>query len=509
MSDLIQLTGLGPFFVLFGVLILALLASYMASRYKVAGANEAVVVAGSRGTKIRDAAGRLVSDPTDKGLKVVVGGGTFVLPLVHKVGKLDLTAQQISINLNDAVTKQGIRVRVQGVATFKIGRDVESLRNAAERFLNNEEKLPEIVKNVLEGSLRSIVGTLSVEQLISDRQTLQQGVQEAAKGDLETSGLRIDNLTIQSIQDESRYIDLIGQQQVAVAERNARMAKASADQEAAVREAEAEQIKIDAQRQVSIRRAEAEVVVQAANARAAQSGPLAEAEALQEVTRKQTELAQLAAERTEKELLAATVKPAMAERQAAIERAEGLKAAAIAAAQAEAERVRLAGQAAKDAAIANAEAAAANVRLQGLAEKDATLATAEADSQRVRLEGVARADAIRAQGDAEAQALSRKAGAYKEFEAAALTQTVLEQMPHIVAAAAKPMESIDSITVINSDGASEIVRAGTRTIAEAFGLVKGTTGLDVPGLINRAMDRSAPVSEAADGKSKPPKAPPA
>ena len=134
-----------------------------------------------------------------------------MLPLIHKVGRLKLTARQISVALPDAVTSQGIKVAVQGVATFKIGRDVESIRNAAERFLDaRDEQVDSIVKNVLEGSLRSIVGTLTIEELIMDRQKLLQQVQDSAKGDLATSGLQIDAFTIQSINDESGYIDLLG-----------------------------------------------------------------------------------------------------------------------------------------------------------------------------------------------------------------------------------------------------------------------------------------------------------
>src|SRR5438876_1074027 len=311
-----------PFLVVTGVVVLLLLIAFVASRYHVAGANEALIVAGSRGAKVRDERGQVVASPGDKGVKVVVGGGTFVRPLLDRVGKLKLTARQISVQLADAVTSQGIKVQVQGVATFKIGRDVESLRNAAERFLDAKpEQVDSIVKNVLEGSLRSIVGTLTIEELIRDRQKLLQQVQDAAKGDLATSGLQIDAFTIQSFSDESNYIELLGQQSVATVSRDARMAKASTDQEAAVREAEAQQIKINAARDVSLREAETRTQVQAAQARADQAGPLAQAEATQEVVRKQTELAQLEAERKEKELLSTTVKPAAADAQAVIARA--------------------------------------------------------------------------------------------------------------------------------------------------------------------------------------------
>jgi flotillin len=435
-----------PFLAVTGVVILILILAFVASRYKVAGANEAIIVAGSRGAKVRDEHGRVTSAPGDKGVKVVVGGGTIVMPLLNRVGRLKLTARQINVQLSDAVTSQGIKVQVQGVATFKIGRDVESLRNAAERFLDaRPEQVDSIVKNVLEGSLRSIVGTLTIEELIRDRQKLLQQVQDAAKGDLATSGLQIDAFTIQSFSDESNYIELLGQQSVSTVTRDARMVKATTDQEAAVREAESQQIKINAARDVSLREAETKTQVAAAQARADQAGPLAQAEAQQEVVRKQTELAQLAAERKEMELLSTTVKPAAAEAQAVIAKAEG--------------------------------------------DKRARIASAEADAETTRLEGGAEAAIVLTKGEAEAKALAMRADAYKQFNEAAIIQTVLAALPEIVRAAAEPMGHINSLTVMSADGASDIVKNATRAMIESTTAIKGLTGLDVPNLIGGAMGR--------------------
>jgi flotillin len=435
-----------PFLVVTGVVILILILAFVASRYKVAGANEAIIVAGSRGAKVHDERGQQISSPGDKGVKVVVGGGTIVMPLLNRIGRLKLTARQINVQLSDAVTSQGIKVQVQGVATFKIGRDVESLRNAAERFLDAKpEQVDSIVKNVLEGSLRSIVGTLTIEELIRDRQKLLQQVQDAAKGDLATSGLQIDAFTIQSFSDESNYIELLGQQSVATITRDARMAKATTDQEAAVREAQAQQIKINAARDVSLREAETKTQVAAAQARADQAGPLAQAEATQEVVRKQTELAQLEADRKEKELLSTIVKPAAAEAQAVIARAEG--------------------------------------------EKRARIAAAEADAETTRLEGGAEAQIVLTKGEAEAKALAMRADAYKQFNEAAIIQTVLAALPEIVKAAAEPMGHIDSLTVMSADGASDLVKNATRAVIESTTAIKGLTGLDVPNLIGGALGR--------------------
>ncbi|HEY1162661.1 MAG TPA: SPFH domain-containing protein, partial [Candidatus Dormibacteraeota bacterium] len=315
-----------------------------------------------------------------------------------------------------------------------------------ERFLDAKpEQVDSIVKNVLEGSLRSIVGTLTIEELIRDRQKLLQQVQDAAKGDLATSGLQIDAFTIQSFSDESNYIELLGQQSVSTVTRDARMVKATTDQEAAVREAESQQIKINAGRDVALREAETKTQVAAAQARADQAGPLAQAEAQQEVVRKQTELAQLEADRKEKELLSSTVKPAAALAQAVIAKAEG--------------------------------------------DKRAKIASAEADAETTRLEGGAEAQIVLTKGEAEAKALAMRADAYKQFNEAAIIQTVLAALPEIVRAAAEPMGHINSLTVMSADGASDIVKNATRAMIESTTAIKGLTGLDVPSLIGGAMGR--------------------
>ena len=472
MEELFSFLGPSVAAVIIPIVIIALLFAYATSRVKVAGANEALVRTG----------GVWGGAPTQ--LKVVRAGRVIVLPLVHKLGKVNLSARQINVALSDAVTKQGIKVAVQGVATVKIGSDDESIRNAAERFLGEEGLLDSIVKNVLEGSLRSIVGTLTVEELNYDRQKFQQEVQGAAKADLATSGLAIDNFTIQAIRDEVGYMDLIGQQETARRERDARMAKATADQEAAVREAEAQQVKLNAQRDVSLRQAEVIALTAAADAKAAQAGPLSQAVAQQEVVRRQTELAQLEADRIQKELIASTIRPAEAEAEAQIRRAEGDKGARIAAAQADAERVKLAGQAEAFVQVAKGEAQAR-----------VTLLNAEAVAKQTTLEGNAEAGIVFTKGEAEAKALALRADAYRQFNDAAIISTVLSMLPEIVRAAAEPLSSIDSLTILSSEGASDVVKTTTRTLAEASATVKGLTGIDIPRLIGSAMGTAGASDE--------------
>ena len=426
----------GSVLVVFGVVvIMALVVAYAGTRYKVAAADEALIRSGARRGQAAE-------------LKVVRGGGIIVLPLFHDLGRLKLTARQISVELTDAVTSQGIKVALEGVATFKVGADEASIRNAAERFLRvDAREVDDIVKNVLEGSLRSIVGTLTVEELNLDRMKFQQAVQSAAIGDLATSGLVIDSFTIQAIGGEAlEYMELVGRQELAYRERDARMAQASADEEARVREAKAEEVKLDADRGVKLRDADVKKETEAAHAQADQSGPLAEAKATQEVMKEQTRLAELEAERKAKELLTTTVRPAEADAEAVVKRAEGDRAAAIAAAQ--------------------------------------------ADAEKVRLQGEAEATVIHKQGEAEAAALEMRAEAYRHFNDAAVLATILRDLPKVVSAAADPIGQIDNLTVLSTDGASEIVRNATTNLTQAGHAIKGLTGIDIPQVFGNALDNA-------------------
>ena len=380
-----------------------------------------------------------------------------MLPLFHKVGRLKLTARQINVSLADAVTRQGIKVAVQGVATFKIGADEESIRNAAERFLEAEEdEVDSIVKNVLEGSLRSIVGTLTVEELNLDRMKFQQAVQDAAKSDLATSGLQIDSFTIQAIRDESGYMELIGQQETARRERDARMAKAAADQEAAVREAEASRSSSTPSATSRSARPRSRPRPQPPRRGPPRPGrsPRPRRPRRSSASRPSSPSSRpTASRRSSSPPRSAPPRPRPTPRSSA-PRARSV--ARIAQAQADAERVKLAGQA----------EAAVNVT-KGEANARVILVNAQSEAEKTKLEGNAEAGIVFTKGEAEAKALELRAQAYRQFNEAAVIQTVLSMLPEIVRAAAEPMGKIEDLTVLSTDGASELVRNATRTVAEA------------------------------------------
>jgi flotillin len=450
--------------------VLVLLALFAAQRYRVAGANEALVISGARGSKVRDEKGDLVSIH-DQGVKVVVGAGTFTWPLVNKIGRLQLTARQVEIGLaheNAAVTKQGVGVLITGQAMFKIAREPERLRAAAERFIGEpDSQIETMVKKVLEGSLRSIAGTLTIEELITDRDRFQQAVSEAARGDLEASGIHIDALTITSIRDTKGYIEQLGEKNLASVQRDARIAKASASQEAAVKENEAQRIIIQAERDREIARAEAHKVTAKAQAEADQSGPLAQATATKDVIKEQTELAELDAVRREKELLGTTVKPAEAERRAAIVKAEGVRQATILAAEAHAQQVQLTGE----------------------AEGAASVARGRAAAQVTEISGAAEGAAILSRGQAEARSKELLAEAYRKFDEAAILLQTLPLVPPIVREAAAPLGNIDNLTVIDSAGASKLTETVVRTAAEGTAIAKSLLGVDLAELMGRLAAR--------------------
>ena len=153
------------------------LIAFAASRYKVAKPNEALIIAGTRRSR--------------GGIRVVVGGGAIIYPLVNVARRVSLEVQSIPVGLSGAVTTQGVPVAVEGIVNVKIADDEDSIRQAAQRFLDNQVRIPEIVRNVMEGSLRTIIGQLTVSELIRDREVFAARVQEVANGDLQGTGLAL------------------------------------------------------------------------------------------------------------------------------------------------------------------------------------------------------------------------------------------------------------------------------------------------------------------------------
>ncbi|MCQ4079084.1 SPFH domain-containing protein [Streptomyces sp. RB6PN25] len=255
--------------------------------------NEAMLISGSK------------RPAHDTQFRIVTGHGSFVLPIKQKARMLSLALREAEI-VEDCVTQQGIRLNVRAVAAFKVGDDSVSIANAARRFLTEQERMEELSGRIFAGHLRSIVGGLTVEQIIRERDRVAQEVKEASHTEMEKLGIVVDALQIQEISDATGYINNLAAPHAAAVASQARIAQAKADQEAAEREQQAAALKAEYERDTAIKRAGFLAETEQSNARAAQAGPLAEARASQEVIEEQTALAQrqaaLAAQRLEAEV---------------------------------------------------------------------------------------------------------------------------------------------------------------------------------------------------------------
>jgi uncharacterized membrane protein YqiK len=399
--------------------------------WRVAEPNEALIISGlgAHGESSADMPG-----DTGRGFKIVVGRGTAVIPGFQTVRRFYLGLRTTTLTVK-APSNQSIPLTVKGVVVFKVADDKSSIANAARRFLEQtEDVLVGTIHELFAGHLRAIVGGLSVEDMLHNRESLTSAIRSSLADDLGKLGLIVDSLQIQEIDDEVGYINNLGKPQAAAIEAAARIAAAQRDQEATQAEQVADARKAEAVRQSQIEQAAYQADVDKAKAESAQAGPLMQAQARQEVVRAETAAAELDAQRQEKVLNTEVRKPADAEayRQVTIANAE------------------------RDAAIARAQAAAQQTTLTGNAEAEATKATGDAEAAVIQAKGLAEAAGIKARADALA-----------ENQDAVIAQIIAERYPEIVAAGAQAMGNIDNLVVLNGGEGMEDLLAKAMTMGGA------------------------------------------
>ncbi len=227
----------------------------------------------------------------DTGFRIVTGRGSFVWPIKQKARILSLALREVEI-VEDCVTSQGVHLNVRSVAAFKIGNDPASIADAARRFLSAQNRMEEIVGPVLAGYLRSVVGGVTVEQIITERDRVTQEIKKRSRTEVERLGIVVDALEIQEIEDTSGYITNLAAPHAAAVARQARIAQANADLEACEREREVAELKAEYERDLEIKRAGYLAETQRVKAEAGQAGPLTEARLSLEVAEQQMVLAQ-------------------------------------------------------------------------------------------------------------------------------------------------------------------------------------------------------------------------
>ncbi|NIK75753.1 flotillin [Paenibacillus castaneae] len=485
--------------IVIGVIIVLGLAFW--ARYRTVSPDEAMLVTGSF-LGSRNAS----TDESGRKVKIIRGGGAFILPIFQKAEYLSLLSHKLDVSTPEVYTELGVPVMADGVAIIKIGGAIEDVATAAEQFLGKPtEALKSEAQEVLEGHLRAILGSMTVEEVYRNRDKFAQEVQSVAAKDLKKMGLQIVSFTIKDLRDKHGYLDALGKPRIAAVKRDAEIAEAEAVRDARIQKALAAEAgqKAELVRDTNIAEAEKEREMKVASfkkdqdtakAEADQAYAIHEARAKQNVVEEQMKVELVRKEREidlegkeilrrEKQYDAEVKKKADADRYAVEQAAEANKAKLLREADALQYRIE-----------AEAKAHAAQKRLDGLA-------VAEAE----RAKGTAEADVIRLRGLAEAEAKEKLAEAFAKFGEAAVLDIIVKMLPELAEKVAQPISNIDKLTIVdtgNGEGAARLSNYVTSLMSTAPEMLKSVSGIDVnaliKGLTSKAITPHTPVTKPAE-----------
>lgn len=476
--------------IVLGVIVVATLVIGAIRRYRIAEPDEAIIVTGRKGRTFVDAAGNRTTDLS--GQKVVTGGGVFVLPFVQKSFKMSLRSRRLLFNTT-AQAKDGITIHAQAVAVIKVGGTEEDIRNAAQRFLSQQEEIESSTQEVLSGSLRGIIGQLTVLEIIHDRQALATAVLQAAEDALAKQGLVVDTLQIQEINDTQNYLANLGVPESAAVQRAAAIANTEAQKAAEQASIEAKKQILEANRVLQLQEAAVRAETDKAAAQAAAAKPLEDAVQRQAIVAQEEITAQRQAELREQELNAEVRKVADAEAYRIQVTAEAQ--AKAKATEANADRAAREARAEATKAEGNAEASVTEAR--GAAQRTARIAAAEAAKAEGEAEAVAtaakgraEAESIGARGLAEGQAIEARAKALTENAQVVLAQELLKVLPQVADAFGKAYAA-SNITVVSADGTGKLTGDMVGNMASMTQMMKDATGIDLQAIVNSAAQGNA------------------
>ena len=469
------------------LLVVALLAilALLARRYQKVGPNEVMIISGWKWNYRDPRTGKIET----RGFRIKKGGGTIVVPIVEKAEILSLELFTLDVKTPEVYTSTGVPVIVDGVAQVKVKGDDVSIATAAEQFLSkNQREVMNVCQMTVEGHLRAILGTMTVEDIYKNREEFSRKVQEMAATDMQNMGLHIVSFTLKDIKDTHGYLDALGVPRIAAVKRDAQIAQAEADRDATIRSAMAKQAGEQAKYLAETKIAEANRDYQtnlaqytaAVNQKKAEAdlaydlqknivnqsvmeeeGKVRQVQKNQDILVAEKEIA-----RRQKELEASVQKPADAHRyQIQIE--------------ADAERYRL---------ETVAKGQSEGNKMQGFAQADIVKAQGIAQAEANRAKGFAEADVVKAQGLSTAEAMEKKASAWRNYNQAAIAQMMIEAFPAIARAVAEPLGKIDRMVVIggggDSAGASKITQEVANVIAQLPPVIEALSGLDLQKLLS-------------------------
>ncbi|GAA0443682.1 flotillin family protein [Virgibacillus sp. AGTR] len=482
------------FWIVIGVAVFLLLAliGVFITKYRTAGPDEALIVTGSY------LGGKNVHvDESGNKIKIIRGGGAFVLPVFQQAEPLSLLSSKLEVTTPEVYTEQGVPVMADGTAIIKIGGSIGEIATAAEQFLGkSKEDRENEAREVLEGHLRSILGSMTVEEIYKNRDKFSQEVQRVASQDLAKMGLIIVSFTIKDVKDKNGYLESLGKPRIAQVKRDADIATAEADKETRIKRAEAAKDAKKAELERSTEIAEAEKVNQLktadyrreqdiAKARADQAYDLETARAKQEVTehemeikiierQKQIELEEKEIQRRERQYDSEVKKKADADRYAVEQSAIADKTKQIAEAEANQYRIE-----------AEARADAERVRVDGLAKAESQRAQGESEAEVIRLTGLAEAEAKR-----------EIAEAFEQYGQAAILDMIMKMLPEYAKEIAAPLSNIDKLTVVDTGssgsdgGANKVSGYATNLMASLQESLKASSGIDVKELLENITGKN-------------------
>ena len=438
-----------------------------------------------------------IKAPTDRALivsglrknpKFVIGKSALRIPFLQRVDKLELKMISVDVKTKESVpTNEYINVNIDSAVKIKVGSSKEMLEKAASNFLNkNEDYIRNSVGDVLEGNVREIIGQMRLEDIVQDRKMFAEKVQENAAPDMARMGLEIVSFNVQNVTDEGNVIENLGIDRVvsisksaqisrAESERDIEVAKANATKQAndarieaetaiAERNNELEIKKQELKRAADVKKAEADAAYEIQQQEQRKTIEITTADANIAKQEKEIELREKEIAVKEKTLDADIRKQAEAEKYATQQKAD----AQLYQRQKEAEAKKAQAEADRFAKEQEAEA----VKAQGIAEAES-----------IKAKGLADAESIKARGLAEAEAMEKKAEAMAKYGKAAMTEMIIKVLPQMAEAIAKPLESIDKVTII--DGGSGENGVGTfsgnvpSVLAKTIESIKETTGFDL------------------------------
>lgn len=453
-----------PWIIVIAVAVLLVVAWLL--NYRKVGPNQVLVISG-RSSTVRDADGR-----TRKvGYRLQVGGGTLVLPFIETVETFPLEVFSLSIRCPEVLTAQGIIISAEAYGQVKAASDEAHLHRAVENFLSKGSSgIASVAQEVLEGHVRAALGTMTVEEIYSQREEFARRVRTAAVDDFERLGLELLSFALKDISDGQGYLASLGARRIAEVKRDAVIAQAETERDAAIRAAEyrkegdvarlaAEAELAAATRDFEVRRAEFQAAVNAQRAKADIAYEL-ERTRLAEQLKRQEYAVQL----VEKELAAKVAE------QEVVRREKDLDANVKRPAEAQAYQARL-----------EAEVEAYRKELE-----------AKGKAAGVRLLGAAEAEAATAHGTAEAASMRAKASAWKEYTDAALAQLVIDKLPELARAVSEPLAKVDKIVMVGDDqGPSKVTGQVAKVVAQLPAVVEELTGVKLAELLKRKEKENA------------------